>query len=344
MKALIVDKESKMFIGEIPKPQYSPYQALVKMVSGGVCGTDLKILHGNLKGYSDYPTVLGHEGVGVVVEKGENVRNLEVGDYVLLPFLYGASGSYASTFGAFAEYGLVGDAQALTEDGYKPGDPNFDESYLAQQKLPPSFNPVSSCMIVTFREVYAAIVRMGFQKGQSVVVFGAGTVGLTFIKLCTILGLDVIAVVLRDEKVTQAIQFGARTAYNSNNCDIVECIKNQFPNGVNYIVDAAGSVQTMNIGLQFLCYDGKICCYGLAPQQYAELDWSKAPYNWTLQYVQWPYKKQEGIVHSQIITWMEEKQLIAEDFIFAQYPFTQSIEALRLLENGKPMGKIIITF
>jgi D-arabinose 1-dehydrogenase-like Zn-dependent alcohol dehydrogenase len=88
MKTLVVDDKHQLSIREIPVPKYKECQALVKTLSCGVCnGTDLKLIHGNFKNFSTYPAALGHEGVGKVVEVGSKVRNLKIGDMVLLPFV-----------------------------------------------------------------------------------------------------------------------------------------------------------------------------------------------------------------------------------------------------------------
>ena len=79
MKALIVEKNGGVSVRNVPQPIYNEYEALVKVHASSVCGTDMKILHNKLKGFSDYPTILGHEGVGEVVEIGKKVRNLKVG-------------------------------------------------------------------------------------------------------------------------------------------------------------------------------------------------------------------------------------------------------------------------
>ncbi len=62
---LVVHRDHRLTVEEMPLPVYGPYQALVRMVACGVCnGTDGKILHGQFKNYDSYPAVLGHEGVG----------------------------------------------------------------------------------------------------------------------------------------------------------------------------------------------------------------------------------------------------------------------------------------
>lgn len=104
MRSLSVDKNGKLDIVEVSMPKYREHQALVKMESCGVCnGTDMKLIHGKFKSYDSYPAILGHEGVGRVVELGSKVRNFKKGDCVLLPFLEGMTDGYHSAWGALAD-------------------------------------------------------------------------------------------------------------------------------------------------------------------------------------------------------------------------------------------------
>lgn len=171
MKGLIVDREGHLSIGEMSEPKYSEYQALVKMVSCGVCnGTDMKLIHMNFKGFDTYPAVLGHEGIGRIVKKGEKVKNYEIGDIVLLPFLEGMTDGNYSAWGAFSEYAVIGYWKAMVEGGKGPGTPGFSEAYYAQQVIPSDIEPVGAAMIITFREVLSAIKRFGFKENCSLAV------------------------------------------------------------------------------------------------------------------------------------------------------------------------------
>ena len=111
MKTFVVNKDGSTEIREIPKPRYNSRQALVKTIACGMCGTDVKLLHCAFKGFPEsvYPIMLGHEGVGEVVEVGSEVTTFKPGDKVILPFvdpdpeLYPGLGS---GWGALSEYGI----------------------------------------------------------------------------------------------------------------------------------------------------------------------------------------------------------------------------------------------
>ncbi len=346
MKTLVVDRKGKLSIEEIPVPSYGECQALVKMKSCGVCnGTDLKLIHGTFKNFNSYPAILGHEGVGEVVEVGARVTGLKKGDIVLLPFLEENVGNLTPGWGAYSEYAVVGDPAAYIAAGMGEGTNAWKESCLAQTRIRPGdrVDSMEAVMIITFREVLSAIRRFGFKPNENVLIFGAGPVGLSFTKFAKLIGMGtVITADVLDEKVEDAKKAGADYAFNSTKCDIEAEVKKLFPEGIDYIVDAVGLNSLINQAMRMIKYNGKICCYGISPRLGMELDWSGAPYNWTLQFVQWPSKKEEGEAHSQIMAWINQGALKPMDFISDVIDFDRILDAFKLVEARKPGTKKIV--
>ena len=346
MRTLSVNSKHELSIREVSMPKYKECQALVKMLSCGVCnGTDLKLIHGTFKNFDTYPAALGHEGVGKVVEVGSKVRNLKIGDIVLLPFIEGKLDDVYSGWGAYSEYAVVGDAEAYIANGMGSGTPEFSEGYFAQTVIKPEdkVDPVEASMIITFREVLSAIRRFGIQPNENVFVMGAGPVGLCFTKFCKLLGVKtVVTSDISDEKAAFAKIMGADYVYNSKTSDIVTEVKKIFPEGVDHVIDAVGINELINQAMALIKYNGKICCYGISPKLGMELDWSKAPYNWTVQFVQWPSKKEEAEAHAQIMAWINLGVLNPKDFISDVFDFDNIIDAFKLVEEGKSGTKKII--
>jgi len=346
MKTLVVDANHELSIREVSMPKYKECQALVKMLSCGVCnGTDLKLIQGKFKNFDTYPATLGHEGVGKVVEVGSKAKNLKVGDIVLLPFVEGKVDDVYSGWGAYSEYAVVGDAASYIANGMGPGTPEFSEGYLAQTVIKPEdkVDPVEASMVITFREVLSAIRRFQFQPNESVLVLGAGPVGLCFTKFAKLLGLKtVITTDITDEKVAFAKSVGADYAFNSKTTDINAEVKKMFPEGIDYVIDAVGINELINQSMGLIKYNGKICCYGISPNLGMSLDWSKAPYNWTVQFLQWPSKKEEGEAHAQIMAWINLGLLKPMDFISDVFDFEHIIDAFKLVEKPKSDTKKIV--
>ena len=345
MRGLVVDKNGLLSIVKLPMPKINPYQALVRLKSCGVCnGTDMKLIHRAFKNFDTYPAVLGHEGVAEVVEVGSRVTSLQIGDMVLLPFLEGMSGEFYSGWGAYSEYAVVGDAKAYENDGLQVP----SEAYLAQTalSLTDKVDHVGAAMIITFREVLSDVRRFGMQPNKNLVVFGTGPVGLCFIRFAKLLGMDkVYAIDIDEEKVRTAKAMGADEAFNSLSCDVIKEIKDRLPKGADYVVDAVGVNALINQAMGLIADHGKICCYGISPKLSMELDWTNAPYNWSLDFVQWPSKAEESQAHNQVMTWINMDVLNPMDFISHVIPFENILDAFRILEEKRPgTKKIVIEF
>lgn len=90
--------------------------------------------------------------------------------------------------------------------------------------------------------------------------------------------------------------------------------------------------------------DAKVCVYGISEKMTAPLDWSNNPYNWTLQFNQFPSKKLEGQAHEQIIKWINEGLLDPEFFISHRIPFAEMDKAFDMIENKERMLKMVVEF
>ncbi|GGE27220.1 butanediol dehydrogenase [Pullulanibacillus camelliae] len=343
MKTLVTHSDGQLEVREIPIPSFHSKQALVKTISCGICGTDSTLIHSRFKGFpkEDYPLMLGHEGVGRVVEIGAEVKSFKVGDVVLLPFndadeeLYGALGS---AWGAFSEYGVINDKACYEEE-------QIPEVAYAQQIVPKDIDPVDAAMLVTLREVLSNINYFGIKEKDSVVVFGSGPVALTFIKLMKLKGINqIIGVARSEEKKRVLLASGAKTVFNSREVNYAEEIHRLFPKGVNYVLDAVGSTDIINEALELICDRGEILCYGVPKNNQMQLDWSKGPYNWKINFQQMPSKLEEGEAYAQILEWIRAGRLVLKDFISDYYKFDHILEAFQTVARHDVLKKAIITY
>lgn len=345
MKTLVVDKDGKLSVRDVSMPQINEYQALVKMLSCGVCnGTDGKLIHRNFKGFGldRYPLMLGHEGVGKVVQTGSKVKSFKSGDLVLLPF-NDPIDDVDSGWGAFSEYGVVNDPISIQEN--LPANPDLLGCAYGQTILPPDIDPVDASMIVTLREVLSSIKKFGIRENDSVVVFGCGPVGLTFIRFMHLLGVKpIIAFDIVDEKIEQARALGADFAYNSKLVNVKDKVHELIPGGVKYVIDAVGVSAIINQAMELICDHGKICCYGISPNLSAEINWSAAPYNWDLKFQQFPSKMEEYEAHNQVMAWIEAGTIDLKDFISDIIDFANILDAFEMLDARKITKKCIIRF
>ncbi len=343
MKTLVIAKDGSLSMQEVNKPRYNEYQALVKTIACGMCGTDVKLIHRTFKGYPEsmYPLMLGHEGVGEVVEIGSKVTGFKVGDKVLLPFVdpdEENNPGLGSGWGAMSEYAVVCDPQASWPDG-------APDCAFAQTVLDDDLDPVDAVMLVTFREVLSSVRYFGIQSTDSVVVFGCGPVGLTYIKFMSLLGVkNLIACDILPEKLAQAKDYGAAYLINSKESDVREEVRKIFPEGVDFVLDAAGFPAIVNQGMGLIKDRGTVLCYGVPEREEITIDFSKADYNWRVIYQQMPRKREEGEAHAQVLDWMRSGALDIKEFISDYFDFADSVEAYAKLLDRKVLKKGIIKF
>ncbi len=342
MKSYVVFEDgTKRIVDGMPMPAIGDYDALVKIESCGVCnGTDTKIIHKKFKGIDKYPVVLGHEGVGRVVKLGAKVKNYEIGDLVLMPYWSDVPEGYGSGWGTYSEYNIVTDAYAQEADGIIPAEFSY-----GQCKLPRDFDPVSSAMIITFREVLSTMRRFGMEPNKSIVILGLGPVGLSFVQFAKLTGMGpIIAIDISDEKLELAKKRGADYTINSKNEDIVSAVKSHLPDGVDFALDAVGVTSFINTALEIIKPDAKVCVYGISENMTQEVDWSKCPYNWTLHFHQFPSKKAEAEAHGQIVSWIQAGILDPQEYVSHVFDFADIDKAFDKIEKREPMMKMVIKF
>lgn len=122
MKAVVWEgKVGKVTVQDVDKPKIKhPTDAIVRLTASGICGTDLHIYHG-IFGSTEVPYVLGHEGVGYVVEVGPGVESLKVGQRVIVPdaaahpvvHLEGDSFAEIQAFGLGPDFGNLPGLQCM---------------------------------------------------------------------------------------------------------------------------------------------------------------------------------------------------------------------------------------
>ena len=345
MKGAVIVRPGVLEIQEIPEPEINEYQVLVEQLACGVCtGTDWKLLEGHFKGFNTYPAVLGHEAVGRVIKKGKKVRNFEIGDLLLRPGLeaIGDGKSFYSGWGAFAEYGVAGDWKAMFEDGNARPGAGFLDLYYSQQRIPKEMNPAHATMLITYKEVLSAVYRFGFRPNSTVMIFGMGPVGLSFVRFTKILGLSpIIACDMDRNRLELARTMGADVCLDPKTQKPESWVKEHIPEGLDFIVDAVGVTGLINQAMNMIKFNGKICAYGISPETSMNLIWDKGPYNWDLHFLQWPTFQEESATHDQIVNWVSMGIIDPSKLVTHVMPLAGLRDALQLLRERKALKAVI---
>ncbi len=265
MKVVTIKEPGKLEIVEAKKPAIKPYQALVKTEKVAICNaTDGKLLSGHFPGVEKYPLVLGHEGCGIVEAMGNKVRNFQIGDRVIggLNFDFSDIGC-ESGWGGFGEYTLVNDHDAMVADGVANKENGWFEVYEIQRAVDKGIQVNEAVMLCTWREVLGAFGDFNLTKADKILIFGAGPVGLSFVKFGKLLGIEWIGIV--DPlacKRKKAMEMGADMAFDPSDSELALFAENNTK-FLTAIIDAVGKPSIINMALPMIKMGGSVCVYGV---------------------------------------------------------------------------------
>lgn len=241
---------------EKPMPQIlHPEDAIVRVTRSCICGSDLHLYHGMVPD-TRVGSTFGHEFCGIVEQVGPEVRNLKVGDHVLVPFNIACGKCH------FCQQGLFGNchesnAQATavggifgyshTAGGYDGGQAQYVRVPYADvgpMVIPDWMDPDDAVLLTDVVPTgYQAAEMGGIQPGDTVVVFGAGPVGLMAARSAWLFGAGrVIVIDHLDYRLEFARVFGPAEVYNFREIDdMAVFMKKQTDSlGADVCIDAVG--------------------------------------------------------------------------------------------------------
>lgn len=259
-----------MIIKEIPTPTAHAGKVVVSLEYVGICGSDVHYFHsGRIGDYvvdldSDY--MLGHECAGTVVEVGEGVTSLKVGDKVAIEPGYTCG---KCEFCKTGRYNLCPDVIFLATPPVQGCNMEYIE-YPADWcfKLPDNMTTKEGALIEPLSVGFHAANQADVQVGDTVVILGSGCIGLVTLLSCKAHGAGKIIVAdLVDARLNKALEMGADYVINSKEVDAIEEIKRLTDGqGAEKVFETAGSPVTIAQTAFAVKRGGTICLVGLSAQ------------------------------------------------------------------------------
>ncbi|WP_345163216.1 zinc-dependent alcohol dehydrogenase [Nibribacter koreensis] len=249
-------------IDEKPMPEIlHPQDAIVRVTRSCICGSDLHLYNGNVPD-TRVGSTFGHEFTGIIEEVGPEVTKVKVGDHVLVPFniscgecafckqeLYGnchESNSMATAVGAIFGY-------SHTAGGYDGGQAEYVRvpyANVGPTIIPEGMDPDDAVLLTDVVPTgYQAAEMAGIQKGDTVVVFGAGPIGIMAAKCAWLFGAGRVMIIDKLEyRLEFAKNYSQCEAYNYESLgDPVVFIKKATDwMGADVVIDAVGAEATGN--------------------------------------------------------------------------------------------------
>lgn len=287
-----VDRTPEVEAVELGAPEAN--EVVVRMVSAGICATDVHAAGLVYAGMLSLPVVLGHEGAGVVEQVGSAVTKVTAGDHVALVFdSCGRCGhcrhnepSYCAefnqrNFGARRPDGT----SSLSEGGAVIGSHFLGQSSFATRavvtersvvRLDPEvpLGPIGPFGCGFMTGAGAVFHELDPRPGSALAVFGAGAVGLAGVMAARVAGCsEVIAIDVSPARLETALAVGATAVIDASSADIVEGIRKLVPGGVQASLDTTGSTKVVTAAVEALAFRGRCGVVGVGADQTMTLDW-----------------------------------------------------------------------
>ncbi len=345
--AILAQHGQDLIIDDLEYPDPGPNQVLVKLFSSGICHSQLHQIHNP---DTPMPTLLGHEGTGIVEKKGEEVTHVSEGDHVIVTWVpRNAKPGMALPTPPSATWGNKNLVFGLSPVYTWAQHTLVDERYVVRipKDVPTDVTPIIGCAILT--GAGAVLNTAKARAGESVAVFGVGGVGLAAIQAAANVGAHpIIAVDLTEEKLAFAKQFGATHGINASEVDAVEEIRKLTKGGVDYAFDAIGVPQTQEQILQatrpgILGYgEGGMSVLIGIPQKPVTFDMRVLVRGQKTYQGSWGGVTRPEKDFPMYIEWFQQGKLNLHALITRRYKLEQINDAVHDLEQGKILGRSII--
>jgi alcohol dehydrogenase len=270
MRATVFHGPGDIRVESVPRPRPGVGEAVVRVTTTTICGTDIHILKG------EYPVrpglIIGHEPVGVIDELGPGVTGFDVGQRVLVPAITPCGQCRACLSGNLSQCGHGGGYEAMggwrfgnTIDG---GQAEYILVPSAQANLTPIPDGVSDEQVVLLSDIastgFSGPESGGVRIGDAVVVFALGPIGLCAIAGTKLMGASLIIGVDSDPvRLEMARKMGADVVLDFTQVDVVAEVKRLTGGGADVTVEALGTQGTFENALRCLRPGGTLSSLGV---------------------------------------------------------------------------------
>ncbi len=271
MLAAVYHGPNDIRLENVPVPAIGPGELLVKVEDASICGTDLRILHG---GHRKFPAgtirIPGHEIVGTIVETGLGVTTVATGQRVFVAPNMGC-GHCAQCISGNNNLCANYDAVGVTIDGGFADYVRIPANLVLQGgiiPLAPNVDPAAAALTEPFACVLRGQNALHIQPGETVLVLGAGPIGVMHVKLAKARGAGrVIVSEPIPDRAAQAARMGADRVVVPTQEDLQSVLDQETGGlGANVVIVAAPANAAQESALSLAGIGGRICFFGGLPK------------------------------------------------------------------------------
>ena len=265
----ILEKPGKMVIKETDTPTPKDDEVLIEVKYVGICGSDVHgFEHGPYIPPKDPNQVigLGHECSGIIKKIGKNVKKFTVGQRVCIE---PGVPCYKCEFCLSGHYNVCPNVDFMaTQPNYRGALTNYLTHPEAMTfHLPENMSLIEGALVEPAAVGIHAAKMAGDILGKTVVILGAGCIGLMTLQACKLKGASKIVVIdILDNRLNKAIELGATATLKGDDPQLTEKVKNIVGEyGADIVLETAGSAFTAKKALEVVKRRGKILIVGSIP-------------------------------------------------------------------------------
>ena len=322
---------------EVPVPKAAPGQAVLRIHRIGVCGSDIHVYHGKHP-FTSYPVTQGHEVSGEIVELGEGVSGLRLGQRVTVEPQVVCGRCYPCRHG---KYNLCEELKVMGFQTTGMASEYFAVDASKITPLPEEMDFDLGAMLEPLAVAVHAVGRMGSVKGLKVAVLGAGPIGNLVAQTAKGQGADSVLITdVSDVRLEKARQCGVEYTVNTKNKDFGEAMVECFgPDKADVIYDCAGNDITMGQAIRYARKGSTIILVavyaGMANVDLAVLNDHELDLNTTMMYRHEDYLEAIRLV--------QEGRVALRPLISSHFAFRDYLEAYRYIDaNRETTMKVLI--
>ena len=251
-------------IGERELPELAPNEVLVKQLTCNICTTDYQHWMG-LREHQGYPMAGGHEGSGVVEAVGSDVKNIKVGDHVAVNGYVGCALCEACLQGRYSDCVNKPKDRPRTADGYL-GSFGFATYAIHKEinmvKMSPDLDPAEAGYLEPVATVCRGMRKLRLEPQETVVVIGAGTMGLVNAQVARTHAARVIVSEIMPKKIETAKAMGFEVIDCNKVDPVEEAMRLTGGVGVDCVIVAVGATKANEQAVQMLKKnDGRVLLF-----------------------------------------------------------------------------------
>lgn len=263
MIAAVLHGPKELKIEEVDVPSLKSGEALIEVTANGLCHTDVTYYSAQIpEKMRIYPLILGHEAAGKVVAVGDGVANLAIGDYVLLPPVYGCGECDYCNAGLdnlCRKSNMLGG----TRHGAYAQFIAMPSKYAFKMKSSVKLDRACVAADAVSTTYYALKERVKIRKGDNVAVFGCGGVGLAALNVARELGANKLyAIDIREESLEAAKKLGAEIINSKGKEKVFKELKSLSGDNIRIALDCVGYGATIEEAFNTVSRGGDVAVIG----------------------------------------------------------------------------------